>query len=232
VTTDIVASDRLPPIDAHLAGLAAALLPYRLAAERLDRWGVELAWTLGSGGRLLVAGNGGSAAEAQHLAAELVGKLRDDRRPLSAIALTAETSSLTAISNDYGYEEVFARQVRAHGRPGDILLLLSTSGRSPNLLAAAGAGREAGLRCWAFTGPAPNLLAEACCDVLAVPSPDPQVVQELHLVSAHLLCEYVDRSLPAVLDRQVVHRSGGHNGAAVGTPALVAYRFDEDGATP
>jgi D-sedoheptulose 7-phosphate isomerase len=233
VTADIVTMERLSPIDAHLAGLAAALLPYRLAAERLDRWGTDLACTLGRGGRLLVAGNGGSAAEAQHLAAELVGKLRDDRRPLSAIALTAETSSLTAISNDYGYEDVFARQVRAHGRPGDILLLLSTSGRSPNLLAAAAAGQEAGLRCWAFTGPAPNPLAEACADVLAVPSPDPQVVQELHLVSAHLLCEYVDRSLPAVPDRQtLVHHGGGHNGAAVGAPALAAYRFNGDGATP
>jgi D-sedoheptulose 7-phosphate isomerase len=233
MTTDIVAPDRLPPIDAHLAGLAAALLPYRLVAERLDRWGAELACTLGRGGRLLVAGNGGSAAEAQHLAAELVGKLRDDRQPLSAIALTAETSSLTAISNDYGYEEVFARQVRAHGRPGDILLLLSTSGRSPNLLTAAAAGREAGLRCWAFTGPVPNPLAEACTDVLAVPSPDPQVVQELHLVSAHLLCEYVDRTLPAVLGREtVVHRTGGHNGTAAGAPVLAAYRFDGDAVKP
>jgi len=222
----MITMERLSPVDTHLAGLAAALLPYRLAAERLDRWGADLACTLGRGGRLLVAGNGGSAAEAQHLAAELVGKLRDDRRPLSAIALTAETSSLTAISNDYGYEDVFARQVRAHGRPGDILLLLSTSGRSPNLLTAAAAGQEAGLRCWAFTGPAPNPLADACADVLAVPSPDPQVVQELHLVSVHLLCEYVDRSLPAVVDRQpIVHRMSGHNGAAVGAPALTAYQI-------
>ncbi|HEX7744382.1 MAG TPA: SIS domain-containing protein [Micromonosporaceae bacterium] len=184
-------------LDAHLAGLAAALLPYREAAGKLGRWGGELAQTLHRGGRLLVAGNGGSAAEAQHLAAELVGKLRDDRVPLSAIALCAETSSLTAIGNDYGYEEVFARQVRAHGRPHDVLLLLSTSGRSANLIAAARAGGEVGMRCWALTGPAPNPLAGACGDVLAVPSPDPQVVQELHLVSAHVLCEYVERALPA-----------------------------------
>ncbi|TWH69391.1 D-sedoheptulose 7-phosphate isomerase [Micromonospora olivasterospora] len=153
----------------------------------------------GRRGRLLVGGNGGSAAEAQHLTAELVGRLRDDREPLSAIALHAETSALTAIGNDYGYAEVFARQVRAHGRPDDILLLLSTSGVSPNLLAAARAGRDAGLRCWAFTGPAPNPLAEACHEALAVDSPDSQVVQELHLVSAHVLCEYVDRVLPAAL---------------------------------
>jgi D-sedoheptulose 7-phosphate isomerase len=233
VTADVGTVQRLAPIDAHLAGLAAALPPYRLAAERLERWGAELAYRLGCGGRLLVAGNGGSAAEAQHLAAELVGKLRDDRQPLSAIALTAETSSLTAISNDYGYEDVFARQVRAHGRTGDILILLSTSGCSANLLSAAAAGREAGLRCWAFTGPVPNPLAEACTDVLAVPSPDPQVVQELHLVSVHVLCEYVDRNLPAVLGRQaLVRRTGGRNYVAVGAPALAAYRFDGDAATP
>ncbi|HWH01608.1 MAG TPA: SIS domain-containing protein [Pilimelia sp.] len=186
-------------LDEHLAGLAAALLPFRREAGRLARWGGELAGTLAAGGRLLAAGNGGSAAEAQHLTAELVGKLRDDRAPLSAIALSAETSSLTAIGNDYGYADVFARQVRAHGRPGDVLVLISTSGRSPNLLAAADAGREAGLRCWALTGPAPNPLAERCAEALAVPAPDSQVVQELHLVAVHLLCEYVERSLPARL---------------------------------
>ncbi|HYN93609.1 MAG TPA: SIS domain-containing protein [Pilimelia sp.] len=186
-------------LDDHLTALAAALLPFRRVAGPLSRWGSDLAWTLGNGGRLLTAGNGGSAAEAQHLTAELVGKLRDDRTPLSAIALCAETSSLTAISNDYGFEEVYARQVRAHGRPDDILLLMSTSGCSPNLLAAAEAGRESGLRVWGFTGPAPNPLAERCDQVLAVPSPESQVVQELHLLAVHLLCEYVDLTLPMVL---------------------------------
>ncbi|HEY0700439.1 MAG TPA: SIS domain-containing protein [Micromonospora sp.] len=183
-------------LDRHLAALAAALLPFRETAGVLRHWGAELAGCLTTGGRLLVAGNGGSSAEAHHLAAELVGKLHDDRAPLSAIALCAETSSLTAIGNDYGYEEVFARQVRAHGRPGDVLLLLSTSGRSANLIRAARAGREVGVRCWAFTGPAPNPLADACAEVLAVASPDQQVVQELHLVAAHLLCEYVEAALP------------------------------------
>jgi D-sedoheptulose 7-phosphate isomerase len=185
------------PLDSHLTHLSMAIAPFRRVADRLHRWGDVLGRTLCDGGRLLVAGNGGSAAEAQHLTAELVGKLRHDRRPLSAIALTAETSSMTAIGNDYGFDEVFARQVRAHGRPGDILLLLSTSGASPNLLAAARAGTELGLRCWAFTGPAPNPLAALCADVLAVPSPNPQVVQELHLVSTHILCEYVDRVVAA-----------------------------------
>lgn len=188
-----------PVLDAHLAALASTLVPYQKAAGKLGRWGTELAWMLGHGGRLLVAGNGGSAAQAQHLAAELVGKLREDRTPLSAIALCAETSSLTAISNDYGFEEVFARQVRAHGRRDDVLLLLSTSGNSGNLLTAARAGRAAGLRCWALTGQLPNPLAEVCDEVLAVPSRDTQVVQELHLVSVHVLCEYVDLALPTTL---------------------------------
>jgi D-sedoheptulose 7-phosphate isomerase len=181
-------------LDSHLAALAGAIPGYRSVAGTLERWGSVLADVLTGGGRLLVAGNGGSAAQAQHLTAELVGKLRGDRVPLSAIALTAETSSLTAIGNDYGFADVYARQVRAHGRPGDVLLLMSTSGRSPNLLAAASAAAELGLRHWALTGPAPNPLAE-CCATLAVPSPDSQVVQELHLVSVHLLCEYVECSL-------------------------------------
>ncbi|WP_422752385.1 D-sedoheptulose-7-phosphate isomerase [Micromonospora sp. WMMD708] len=186
-------------LDAHLTLLAEALLPYRAAEPLLARWGTELAGILVGGGRLLVAGNGGSAAEAQHLTAELVGRLRDERRPLSAIALHAETSALTAIGNDYGYDEVFARQVRAHGRPGDVLLLMSTSGASGNLLAAVAAAREVGVRCWAFTGPTPNPLADACHEALGVASPDSQVVQELHLVSTHVLCEYVDRALPTAL---------------------------------
>ncbi len=187
------------PLEKHLALLAAAIEPYRAVAGSLADWGERLAWTLGRGGRLLVAGNGGSAAEAQHLAAELVGKLRDDRTPLSAVALCADSSAVTAISNDYGFDEMFARQVRAHGRPGDILLTLSTSGRSRNLLAAVDAAREAGLHTWAMTGAGPNPLADACDEALRCPSPDSQVVQELHLVSVHVLCEHVDRALPAVL---------------------------------
>jgi D-sedoheptulose 7-phosphate isomerase len=182
-------------LDLHLSQLDGALPAFREEARRLRDWGADLAWTLGHGGRLLVAGNGGSAAEAQHLAAELVGKLRDDRTPYSAIALNAETSSITAIGNDYGFEEVFARQVRAHGRRGDVLLLMSTSGRSPNLLAAAEAALDLGLRCWAFTGPTPNPLAKVATETLAVRSDEPQVVQELHLVAVHLLCEYFEQGV-------------------------------------
>jgi len=128
--------------------------------------------------------------------AELVGKLRDDRPAYSAIALNAETSSLTAIGNDFGFERVFARQVEAHGRPGDVLILLSTSGRSKNLMAAAEVARERGLTSWAMTGPLPNPLGMCCDDVLAVPA-DPQTAQELHLVAVHVLCEQVEAALPA-----------------------------------
>jgi D-sedoheptulose 7-phosphate isomerase len=186
------------PLDAHLSGLAAALRPFRRQAGVLARWGADLAWHLGQGGRLLVAGNGGSAAEAQHLAAELVGRLRTERAPLSAIALTPDSSAVTAISNDYGFEEVFARQVRAHGRPGDVLLVLSTSGRSANLVAAVRAAKETGLRTWAMAGAGRSPLADACDEALCCPSPDSQVVQELHLVAVHVLCEYVDLTLPEV----------------------------------
>ncbi|MFG1764021.1 D-sedoheptulose-7-phosphate isomerase [Micromonospora parva] len=215
-------------LDTHLTNLAAALVPYRRCESQLTRWGADLAHRLAAGGRLLVAGNGGSAAEAQHLTAELVGKLRDDRRPLSAIALHAETSALTAIANDYGYTDVYARQVRAHGRPGDILLLLSTSGTSANLVAAARAARDVGVTTWALTGVAPNPLADVCDDVLAVSSPDTQVVQELHLVTSHLLCEYLEQELPAALaavgDPAVVH-------PVAGEPAPVGVEVVLDGGT-
>ena len=123
--------------------------------------GPSLAQVLVGGGRLLVAGNGGSAAQAQHLTAELVGRYRDDRPALSAIALHAETSAVTAISNDYGYDHVFARQVQAHGRPGDVFLGMSTSGRSGNVLAAMDAAREGGLTVWVMTGAGPNPMADA-----------------------------------------------------------------------
>jgi phosphoheptose isomerase len=189
----------ISPLDSHLTGLAEALPPFRAQAGLLARWGEQLAWHLGQGGRLLTAGNGGSAAEAQHLAAELVGRLRTERAPLSAIALTPDSSAVTAISNDYGFDEVFARQVRAHGRPGDILLAMSTSGRSPNLVAAVRAARETGLRTWALTGAGRSPVGDACDEVLRCPSPDSQVVQELHLVAVHVLCEYIDLNLPAVL---------------------------------
>ncbi|MDT5038110.1 MAG: D-sedoheptulose 7-phosphate isomerase [Micromonosporaceae bacterium] len=205
-------------VDNHLAALAAALVPYRAAADRLAQWGGQLAWTLGRGGRLLVAGNGGSAAEAQHFAAELIGRLREDRTPLSAVALCADSAAVTAISNDYGFENMFARQVRGHGRPGDILVVLSTSGRSANLLAAVTAAREGGMRTWALTGPAPNPLAAACDEAITCPCADSQIVQELHLVSVHLICEYVDRTLPVVLGSGTRHDAARCDTGGPGAP--------------
>jgi D-sedoheptulose 7-phosphate isomerase len=184
-------------LDTHLTAMADAIAAFRREDDRLARWGAHLARHLGRGGRLLVAGNGGSAAEAQHLAAELVGRLRDERVPLSATALTADSAAVTAISNDYGYDEVFARQVRAHGRPGDVLIVLSTSGRSGNLLQAVRAATESGLLTWAMTGAGENPLADACDEALRCPSADGQVIQELHLVAVHVLCEYVDKELLA-----------------------------------
>src|SRR4051812_33445434 len=192
----------------HVRSLARALEDFRADAGRLATWGQQLATVLTGGGRLLAAGNGGSAAEAQHLTAELVGKLDEDRRPFSAIALSAETSSLTAIANDYGYAEVFARQVRAHGRRGDVLVLLSTSGASPNLLAAAEAARAIGVRSWAITGPVPNPLAAACDESLAVPSEESQTVQELHLMCVHLLCRHVEAALATDLRSLPYERAG------------------------
>jgi D-sedoheptulose 7-phosphate isomerase len=147
-----------------------------------------------------VAGNGGSAAEAQHLTAELVGRYVDDRPPLSAIALHAETSSLTAIGNDYGAREAFARQVAAHGRDGDIVLLLSASGRSPNVLAAAERARALGLTVLAMTGPAPNPLAALADDAICVAGAGTAVVQEVHLIAIHALCEALDARISEVTD--------------------------------
>ncbi|MFD3625281.1 SIS domain-containing protein [Streptomyces sp. NPDC058698] len=188
-----------PALDAarlHCRSLQEALDGLRLhGLPRIADWGGRLASVLTDGGRLLAAGNGGSAAQAQHLTAELVGRYRQERRAYSALALHAETSSVTAIGNDYGFDQVYARQVIAHGRPGDVLVLLSTSGRSPNLIAAAVAARRAGLRVWALTGPGPNPLVEAAHEALCVEAGSTATVQEAHLVAVHLLCESFDAAV-------------------------------------
>jgi D-sedoheptulose 7-phosphate isomerase len=181
----------------HLDELTGPLLDLRAEAPRLDTWGRRIARTLMAGGRLLAAGNGGSAAQAQHLTAELVGRYRDDRPPLSAVALCAETSSLTAIGNDYGVADVFSRQVLAHGRPGDILVVLSTSGRSANVIGAVEAADERQMRTLALTGPGGNPLAAGCDDALCVESDHTPTVQEIHLIAIHLLCAAVDEELEA-----------------------------------
>ncbi len=182
----------------HLGELVDAVQRFAPCVDLADDWGTRLASVLERGGRLLAAGNGGSAAQAQHLTAELVGRYRDDRPPYSAICLSAETSTLTAICNDYPPEELFARQVQAHGRAGDVLVLMSTSGTSANIVAAAERARSCGLRVWALTGPRPNPLADAAHEALCVDARFTATVQELHLVALHILCAGLDRTLGAV----------------------------------
>jgi D-sedoheptulose 7-phosphate isomerase len=182
----------------HVDALSHALRALRPELDHIDRLGERAARILLDGGRLLAAGNGGSAAQAQHLTAELVGRFRDERQPLSAIALHADTSSLTAIGNDYGPTQMYARQVVAHGRPGDVLVLLSTSGRSPNVVAAAEAARSVGVEVWGLVGPLPNPLADRCDEVVAVPAESTATVQEIHLVVIHLLCAAIDRTIAAM----------------------------------
>ncbi|HEY0537632.1 MAG TPA: SIS domain-containing protein [Actinoallomurus sp.] len=176
----------------HLAALELALRRFDAQAARVEEWGRRLACVLEAGGRLLACGNGGSAAQAQHLTAELVGRYEDDRPPYAAIPLHADLPALTAIVNDYGSDEMFARQVRAHGRPGDVLIGLSTSGGSRNVIAAAEAAEEIGMRTWALTGPGPNPLAGVCADAVTVDAPCTATIQEIHLAAIHMLCAAVD----------------------------------------
>ncbi len=147
-----------------------------------------------NGGTVFFMGNGGSAADAQHLAAELAGKYYLEREPLPAIALTTNTSLLTAIGNDYGYDNIFARQVKALARPDDIAVGISTSGNSPNILKAMEAARDAGVLTVAFTGPG-GKLKDAADIVLSVASHDTPRIQEIHGIAGHLICYLVERSL-------------------------------------
>jgi D-sedoheptulose 7-phosphate isomerase len=184
---------------AHLAALAEPLASLDAEVDRIEALGRHLAFVLLRGGRLLAAGNGGSAALAQHLTAELVGRYEDERPALSALALHADGSSLTAIANDYGMEQGFARQVRAHGRPGDVFIALTTSGRSANVVAALEAANEGRLTTWALTGPRPNPACELAAETVSVEAPSAATVQEIHQVVVHLLCAAVDLDVRASL---------------------------------
>jgi D-sedoheptulose 7-phosphate isomerase len=150
---------------------------------------------LRGGHKLLLIGNGGSAADAQHIAAEIVGRYKKERPAYAAIALTTDTSALTSISNDYGFEQAFARQVEGLGRRGDILLALSTSGRSPNILAALSVAREHGLITIGFTGTKGAAMGTACDHLLVAPSDDTPVIQQVHLAVAHGICDEVEQAL-------------------------------------
>ena len=158
--------------------------------------GRRMAESLRGGGRVLAFGNGGSAADAQHLAGELVGRFRRDRAALSAIALTTDSSVVTAIGNDMGYDSVFRRQVEAHGRPGDVAVGITTSGRSPNVVQALQLARERGLVTMGLTGGGGGRLAGAVDYLIDVPHADTARIQEVHVMVVHVLCQIVEEEMP------------------------------------
>jgi D-sedoheptulose 7-phosphate isomerase len=186
------------PIAAHfeqsLAGLTRATQDTALLATARQIAAVIVA-ALRAGNKLLIIGNGGSAADAQHIAAEIIGRYKQDRPGYAAIALTTDTSALTAIANDCGFEQVFARQVTGLGRRGDVLLALSTSGRSPNILAALRTARQQGLVTIGFTGTKGKTLGELCDQLLVSPSDDTPVVQQIHLTAAHAICDEIEQAM-------------------------------------
>lgn len=182
----------------YLMQSAEALRLYAADAGQavlLDRMADTVTQAVRNGGKLLIAGNGGSAADAQHLATEFTGRMLYDRGPIAAIALHVDTSALTAISNDYGFAHVFERQVQALGRPGDVILALSTSGRSENVLRALAAGRAGGLATMGFTGADGGAMAGQADLLLHAPSSLTPVVQQIHMVAGHLLCALVERAI-------------------------------------
>ena len=183
---------------AHLAAsaaCAAALAGDAQAQAVLAGMADAAVHALRAGGKLLVAGNGGSAADAQHIAAEFVSRLLFDRAPLAALALSESGPILTACANDYGFETVFARQVAALGRPGDLLLGLSTSGNSPNLLLAARTARAAGMATLGFAGSSGGAMPGVFDHVFRAPADNAQVVQQLHMTAAHAMLAQIEHTL-------------------------------------
>jgi D-sedoheptulose 7-phosphate isomerase len=148
-----------------------------------------------SGNKLMLAGNGGSAGDAQHIAGEFLSRLNFDRAPLPAIALSTDTSVLTAIGNDYGYEQVFERQIRGLGKRGDGFIAISTSGRSPNILAALRAARDLGVTTIGFAGASGGTMKDLCDVCLLAPSDETPQIQQIHITAAHIICGLVERSI-------------------------------------
>jgi phosphoheptose isomerase len=198
-------------IDDGFAGAIAALeAARRTLPDVVDEAAALIATSLERGGTLLICGNGGSAADAQHFAGELVGRFKDHERPaLPALALNADTAILTAWANDAGYEDVFARQVEAYGRPGDVLVGISTSGRSANVIRAVRRARERGIHTVALTGGDGGTLLDLADVALIAPSADTQHVQAVHIVAIHLLCELIENQLGKTeesdMDRTTAH---------------------------
>jgi D-sedoheptulose 7-phosphate isomerase len=165
------------------------------AQDLLEAMSTRIVAALRGGHKLLIAGNGGSAADAQHIAAEFVSRLMYDRAPLAALALTTDSSALTAVGNDYGYEHVFARQLGALGRPGDIFLGISTSGRSPNIIRALAVAQDSGIATLGFCGPAVSPMVAHCDLVLRAPGTETAIIQQVHITAAHILCALVERTM-------------------------------------
>ena len=184
--------------DAFADHQAVATATAEQMPEALGRWVAACASCVADGGKILFVGNGGSAADAQHLATELVVRYKDDRAPIAAIALTTDTSLITAAGNDIGYDNVFARQVQALANEGDIVVGLSTSGNSENILRAMTAASEAGAVRVALTGAGGGKLADNCDILLAVPSPVTARIQEMHILLGHLVCEALEQNLELV----------------------------------
>ena len=184
-------------IEGYLKASAAvaATLAERPGAAAVEQAARLVADALAGGGQVLFCGNGGSAADAQHLAAELVGRLQLERPAYRAVALTTDTSVLTALGNDYGYADVFARQVQGLGRPGDVLVAISTSGRSENVLRAAAAAKAGGMAVVAFLGPAASPLDDTADLALHVDGDVAGLVQQGHITIGHALCGWVEQRL-------------------------------------
>jgi D-sedoheptulose 7-phosphate isomerase len=186
------------PIATHLEASLAALHRAVHDEPLLDvarKIAAAIIAALRSGNKLLIVGNGGSAADAQHIAAEIVGRYKQDRPGYAALALTTDSSALSSIANDYGFEQVFARQVGALGKRGDVLMALSTSGKSPNILAALRLARERGLVTVGFTGAKGEKLRELCDHLLVAPSHDTPVIQQIYLAVAHGICDVVEQTM-------------------------------------
>ena len=168
---------------------------HKTQVENIEKAARLIINSLGGGGKLLVFGNGGSAADSQHIAAELVGRFKKERRGLAAIALTTDTSILTALGNDYGYDIIFSRQVEALGREGDVAMGLSTSGNSKNVVAALKKAKLAGIKTLCLTGEGGGAMKDLCDVLIAVNSKNTPRIQEAHTLISHILCELIEGEL-------------------------------------
>ena len=180
---------------AKLAALIADIQADKALLNQVVECAETIVDTLCKGGKVLIAGNGGSAADAQHIAGEFVSRFNYDRPGLAAIALTTDTSILTAIGNDYGYERLFSRQVQALGREGDVFIGITTSGNSANVLEALKTAKDAGLKTIGFTGSTGGKMAGSCDITLRMPSPETPKIQEGHIAIGHIICGLVEAAM-------------------------------------